>query len=381
MNILTAHHQWATRPDDERFWDLAEMHSALEYMRSQAREETISYGRLMPMQGPCMLAPSGASMQFTHDAFTRYATDVGIPAEYARQVGQDNPSLLRDMLCHAHARHASREVKLLVHQNGAQLVRAVTGPRYRRVWHDGLVQWCQMMEGQGWSVPPARPSRTGGRVRPAGPDDVLKGRKSNLSIKEGDMIGPAGLYASWTDMFVFMVDENRPVMLTGRSYPMYRAFMLADATDGTASLRVTAFLYDVVCGNHILWGAHEIADLRLRHQGEGMQARLTADQSKLLAWSSAGTSDLTAAIQVQQGRLLGPGKPEVIDACRGLDIPAKLAAQAFDLAEAYADIHGDPRSAWGMMSGLTRLSQTIHAGDTAARLVIDTQAARLLEGR
>jgi hypothetical protein len=66
----------------------------------------------------------------------------------------------------------------------------------------------------GWRVPPARLAQGDDRqARPATASDVLDDREGGggLSINLGDMIAPAGLYASDRDMFVFMVNEKNPI--------------------------------------------------------------------------------------------------------------------------------------------------------------------------
>ena len=55
------------------------------------------------------------------------------------------------------------------------------------------------------------------------------------------------------------------------------------------------------------------------------------------------------------------------------ELPRKLAAEAYDMAEAFED---NPRSVWGYVQGLTRLSQGTPWQDS--RFALDRAASRLL---
>lgn len=52
------------------------------------------------------------------------------------------------------------------------------------------------------------------------------------------------------------------------------------------------------------------------------------------------------------------------------------ASEAYALTDRYSDVHGNPRSAWGFSSGVTRLSQSIGYADD--RMELDRAAGRVL---
>ena len=71
---------------------------------------------------------------------------------------------------------------------------------------------------------------------------------------------------------------------------------------------------------------------------------------------------------------LGPTRDAVLDTVvQRLDLSRKQAAEAYTLAEQYET---NPRSVWGYVQGLTRLSQ--HTPWQDGRFALDQAASRLL---
>ena len=71
---------------------------------------------------------------------------------------------------------------------------------------------------------------------------------------------------------------------------------------------------------------------------------------------------------------LGPTREAVLDAAtQRLDLSQKSAAAAYELAERHET---NPRSVWGYVQGLTRLSQRTSWQDS--RFALDRAASRLL---
>ena len=92
---------------------------------------------------------------------------------------------------------------------------------------------------------------------------------------------------------------------------------------------------------------------------QALDADTAADRAMVLR---AATTELAAT------------RDDVIQAVTTrLELPRKPAAEAYDLAEAF---EGNPRSVWGYVQGLTRLSQRTPWQD--GRFALDRAASRLL---
>jgi uncharacterized protein DUF932 len=189
----------------------------------------------------------------------------GVPERAASESGRKNLNHGVSKLASASGDNQSANV--LFHQGDGLVVRAFTSDRYSRIWNYEVLDRLIPLQEYGWRVPPARPARRSqAGIRIATKADVLDGNKFGLSIKQGDAIAPAGLYASDHDMFVFMVNERNRVK-DGTSNGLAKGFFVENSEVGAASLSLTTFFYRVVCGNHIVWGATDVSELRIRHVG------------------------------------------------------------------------------------------------------------------
>ena len=148
-------------------------------------------------------------------------------------------------------------------------LRAVTKPRYARIWDLDVVRAIKPALDLGWRVPPARPCPDDPRARPATKEDILEQGDFWGSIKEGDMIAPAGVYRGDRDSFIFLVNPERTVDDGGAG--LMRGVFVQNSEVGKSSFRISTFLLENVCSNHIVWGASEFRELKLVHKGRANQ--------------------------------------------------------------------------------------------------------------
>lgn len=177
-------------------------------------------------------------------------------------------------------------------------------------------------------------------------------------------------------MFLFLVDGNRdlddPTDTTHAG--LFRGFILRNSDVGAAALTLDVFLFRAVCSNHIIWGFQYVAGFRRRHVGASIQEAWTSSLEGVRAALDADTTRERSVLLGATTRELGPNREAVIDtAVRRIDLPHKQAVDAYDLAERYEP---NPRSVWGYVQGLTRLSQ--HTSWQDGRFALDRAASRLL---
>ena len=146
MSTLTqAHHQWATRPEDERFTSLDAMLKKMTKQVELSREEvidasklvvqTVDDGRLMLDDGSQLLEPSAW-------AFDQLSYMAEAPAGYLRKLPA---SISAQALNHGLKQHKG-EVGILargkagLNQDGTGTLSAVTGPNYGRIWNRDVVK-------------------------------------------------------------------------------------------------------------------------------------------------------------------------------------------------------------------------------------------------
>jgi hypothetical protein len=234
-------------------------------------------------------------------------------------------------------------------------VRAVTSPRYARVHHDELASRVLdlMASHPAWQLP--------------------------LGYKDGAFGAervPSGAYLGDRDMFLFLVDGNRDLHdpTDSSQSGLFRGFILRNSDVGAAALSLDVFLFRVVCGNHIIWGFQHVAGFRRRHIGASIQEAWANSLVRARAALDADTSADRTMVNRAATTELGKTREEVVEtAVRKLELSSKSASQAYDLAEQH---EGNPRSIWGFVQGLTRLSQQTPWQD--GRFALDRAAGGLL---
>jgi hypothetical protein len=379
--LTTASRQWAIRPADQRFWTLSEL---LEKTRTYAEESRVKELAL----STCTVQPTddndlllyGPTRQhgakFQHYAFGQFSNLCEAPASYLRQLPAP---IAADCLNHGLSKIRGKQ-QIMFHQNGGLDVRCITSDRYSRIWNYEIAELALALEeGEGWKTPPARPCCLENvPTRIATEADVLrKSAHPSLGIKVGDEISPSGLYASDHDCFIFQVNEDRAID-GGDGESLYRGVFWGNSEVGAARFRATLFLYESVCGNHIVWGAKTLAEVSIRHTGEARRAFSEAMSSVTVRMNKQASEDENR-IRLAKRYELAPSKDDIITLIYGkaLGLSKSECEQAYVLAERHEDTHGNnPRSAWGYAAGVTRLSQQQYADK---RDVLDRAAGKILE--
>jgi hypothetical protein len=354
MELFKAHQQRATRPDDERFDSLADLHAATLAYAKTSTERSVPWGdlRTRPDADQVQLVDkAGTPALLTHYSFGQLANRVGAPAEYLRALP---PALACDNLNHGLATRSfsadGRDAKLLFHVNGGILCRALTTTMYERVWNHEIAERLLEWETRGWA--PARPT-----------------------IRAID--GKLPLYASDHDMFVFLAHNDLAIAEPGQDGALYRGVIVENSEVGAGSLKLTRFLYREMCGNHIIWGASNVMDLSLRHVGS-IRSRLYKWTIALREYQNAGTDKDQQMVSRAMSTTIADTKEGVLDklfGARTLNLSRRTIEASYDAV--VQDQDGSPNTVWGMAQGITRHLQTLPHADK--RTALDTAAGKLLE--
>lgn len=352
-NLYAAHRQWAERPPDERFADLDALYRFTRQRRERSSEEAmqLQHVHLTVTPDEAVAVNHNTPVAYlTNWAFGQLATVVGAPARYLRTLP---PNMVRDCLTHGLQKSTDR-CKLLLQANpvvnggGEQLMAAAfTGPTYGRIWDCDVVEHCsQLVEGTSWHVPPAHP---------------LHGSAN------------AGLYASDRDMFAFFVNDERPLEIGDAR--LGRGFFIWNSETGAATFGLTTFLYNYVCGNHIVWGAEEVNELRIVH-------RLRAPDR---FWHEA----IPVLNRFAESRALSESVSDVVHKAMTTKIGGPVhevlnwfASKPFSKHEVIAGYQAglnagdDVSTVWGIVQGLTAAARTLPHTDT--RVDLERRAGSLL---
>ncbi|NJL70717.1 MAG: hypothetical protein HC888_03455 [Candidatus Competibacteraceae bacterium] len=92
--LNAAHRQWCSRPADERFWNLQDMHDHCKAIQERSSETRMGIDALRVAATPdddLMLTRGGGKLGFTNWSFGQLCRVVGAPAGYLTDLPAPSP--------------------------------------------------------------------------------------------------------------------------------------------------------------------------------------------------------------------------------------------------------------------------------------------------
>ena len=158
--------------------------------------------------------------------------------------------------------------------------------------------------------------------------------------------------------------------------PMYKGLIYWNSEVGDKKIGCMKFIYNGMCGNHIIWGASDVAEFSARHVGN-VRANLYNFEVQIRRYANESTSDLEAKFAAAHQKTIASSKEGVLDFLFGkrtIGLTRKALEASYDAVVPSQD--GSPNTVWGMAQGITRHSQTIpYAGE---RQKLDRAAGNVL---
>lgn len=360
-NLMAASNQWATRPDDQRFRTLEDLAAAVESRYELSHERNNLNLRSLHLDyddnnNLFMRGHNGASVQFTNWSFGQFSTLVGAPAGYLRKLPA--PLAKLNLEYQLESGTTSRDDVKLLYTYGVDGLatgeaRAFTSTTYGRIYDRQIVNAIQNMNADGrWTVPtPFKRADGSGDVAPF----VVDKRSTTF-------------YASDRDVFIFLVDEQRPIEVDGQAY--FRGFYVWNSETGYATFGLASFLYSYVCANRIIWDAREVKELRIKHSKNAPERFIEQAAPALAAMSEASAQPIIDVIHEAKATRLGKTVAEVEKwlASKGFgryesQKATILAAQGGDTGSS-----GDPTNLWDVIQGGTAAARQIAHADTRTKV-------------
>ena len=355
-NLYSASREWANRPADQRFETLDALYAAVHDRRLRSRSSDIPLDTI-----EAKVSPSGQDITFshglkavspTHWSFGQMASWIKAPAEYLRRLPAP---LAVENINHGikTAPHDALKFMTVVDPlgNGNNRLQAVTSVKYGRIFDADVAQCAkdiQVRTGGKFFNPKAYNPKTGG-------------------------ISPSGLYASDRDIFIFMIDGGS-LLDCGPRAQLNRGFFMWNSETGARTFGLTTFLFNVVCGNHIVWGAQDVKELRIRHTGNGPYRFASDAAPALLAYSNASAAPLISSVKKAQDFLLPVGREEVIAWLQDRKFTKSEAAESYDTA---MKEEGDCRTLWQAIQGITAYARGFDFVDS--RTDLESRAGKLMK--
>lgn len=355
MTVLTkAFTQWASRPEDERFKSLEELHAATTHHQTVAIESHGVDLRALTIGtaengDPMLFSPSGNHAHFTHTGFEQLCKRIGAPAKYMKALSPE----LREANMNYGLRTCENgdNDSMLFAQNGVRRLRSVLSDSYQRIWNTDITSRLLRLTAEQPEWQPA----------PAAFD------------------GSRGLYASDADMFAFLVDNDRRIFESGPAGGLSRGFFVSNSEVGLGSFTIETFLYEFICGNHRVWGARDLKTIRIRHVGNADDRAFNELSVELTKYAESSARDDEQVIQRARAHVLADTKDALLDRVFGLRIPGvtrKVLEQSYDVAVAHEHWYGNPHSTWGFTGGLTQVARDLpNASD---RVQLERASSKIL---
>jgi len=350
QNLYRAHREWATRPADERFPDIETLYDHVQRRRNTSFSDckNLSDIRLTPTNGgDILLNGNSPASRFSNWSFSQLCSIVGAPAKYLREL----PAELAAE-CMQYGLKKSDSTAQILYRNDAngtviKTAAAFTSEKYGRIWDSDVVRFVlNATRDSAWRVPPARP---------------------NMESEN------SGLYASDHDVFMFFVNDSDPIEVGNAK--LGRGFFCWNSEVGSATFGLTTFLYNYVCGNHIVWGAEDVNELKIIHRKHAPQSfrRTALPVLSEYARSSSGTDSIKRVVETASETQVGNILEDVLSYFKSKPFTRKEVTAAYEIADAEGE---DNSNLWGMVQGLTAQAREIPFTDK--RVNLERRAGRLL---
>lgn len=377
--ISTASNQWAKRPADERFVNLAELQDFLTARKVRTKEALKPFAnlRIEAVGTDVRLATEKGTALLTHHSFGQLASLAGLQAsglrasfEAFKETAEAAKWVADGLNLGLQGREGDDMANLLLTAQEGQLVaRSINTGKYARVWDlDIINRLFQPLQEFGFVNPPA-------------------------------FDGPGGLYASEKDMFAMMVPENvsRVNMrgVTSNICPpkievrgqIFSPFIMGQGSEvGGSSQKFMFGLLQAVCANLNMWGCEDISEITVRHTGNPWERIMEAYTGFLNKWVCQDMRKQEDKIAAAMRKILAPTVEEVQEIiARKTTIPQKTIKAATAVVEsgnmATGIISQDPTNLWNQIAALTSLARLKFNQDDQVEMVQQAGKLMVLAGR
>lgn len=364
MELFQANRQWATRPADQRFTSLQELHDAVTAHKAASGEAIVNTTdlRVEAVDGDLKLVgKTGTPATMTHWSMGQICQDAKAPAGYLRDLPATLAAQNINHGLKVNTKIGDKSALLFGRDNGSLVLRGAVSQMYKRIWNSDITSRLLRLQAQNpnWKNPLAY-----------------------ANGKFGAAMVPSGLYASDHDMFAFLVDESKT--FEGSPKGLNRGFFTWNSEVGAQSYGFMGFYYDRVCGNNIVWGAEDVFGIKIRHVGQADEKAFRQLAIQMVKYSESESGKVEKMIQKAKAMELGSTTEEILDKVFGFAQKQKTTAllsqgrieKAIETAQNRTERYGNPNTLWSVVSGLTENSQEIEHADR--RLEVDKAAGKLL---
>ncbi|GAA3102199.1 hypothetical protein GCM10010520_54180 [Rhizobium viscosum] len=363
--------EWFSRPDDERYLSLSDLHRAVSGRTDRARVRTVETAEIRVeatrdnAERLSLIAPGGREpLAPTHWSFGQLCSLASAPASYMRQL----PAPLAAInLQHGLLNHNAEMVKTLEMDDGRLELRAVTGPEYGRIWDKDLIAAIMKIAGNGtgdtiWKVP--------GLL-----DWSTMTHNPFVDITKDTTT----LYASDRDVFVFLCDDTHPIeagrLPNGEPDLYFRGFYAWNSEVGSKTLGIAGFYLRAVCANRNLWGVENFEEITIRHSKFAAQRFAHEAAPALTNFANSSPAPFIAGIRAARERVVARNEDDRSEFLRKRGFSKTETGKIIETV--LSEEGRPPESIFDFVQGITALARGRTHQDT--RLELEGKAKKLLE--
>lgn len=366
--------QWFSRPDDQRFLSLTDLHASVKGRRDRATvmvanpkdiRVVADYNDSDTLK---VSLPDSEPAAPTHWSFGQLAALVKAPPSYLARL----PAPIAGInLQYGLSQYREGDIQAYSLRDGSGIeLRAATGPQYGRIWDEEVVSAVMKVAGDGtgrdgshWKIPGVM-NWSDGTYDPNAPVT----RQSTT------------LFASDRDVFLFLVDDRRPIEIgkldDGSPDLVFRGFYVANSEVGSKGFYLATFYLRGVCQNRMLWGVEQYQELKFRHTAGAPARFMSSARPALESYVSASDAAFLAGVNAAKAQRVAKDQDTATD---------WLGRRGFTKSEAKTVIdtvireeNREPRSVWDFVQGITAMARNI--GHQDARIAMEQRAGKILDG-
>ena len=363
--------EWFSRPDDQRFLSLTDLHRAVSARTEHARVRIVESSQIRvdaardnPERLSLFVPGNKSPIAPTHWSYGQLCNLVGAPTSYMRQL----PAPLAAInLQHGLLNNREEMVKTLEMDDGSVQLRAVTGPQYGRIWDKDLIEAIMNIAGNGtgetrWKIP-----------------GVLDWSSMTHNPFVDVTRDTTTLYASDRDVFVFLCDDTNPIeagrLPNGDPDLYFRGFYAWNSEVGSKTLGIASFYLRAVCCNRNLWGCENFQEITIRHSKFAAQRFVHEAAPALAGFANASPAPFIAGIRAARERVVARNDEDRTDFLRKRGFSKVETSQIIQTV--FQEEDRPAETIFDFVQGITAFARGKTHQD--ARLELEGKARKLLE--
>ena len=367
---------WANTPDDQRFGNIDALIADVKDRHQNSFErEGIIFPDVQEVthqdDDPVLVTQDGERFRFSNHGFVKLCRTLGASAETmaklpAENVAQDltyllqnrdaNMAQMQDLEAREKAEATWAKPRKILALNTAAgqlpMIRHIGSERYGRIYDLDVALWAKgIMTDHGFTVPPSK-------------------------YKEN-----SGLYAGDESVFIMLQDLSKSIEVKrpgGGMEQLTRGIMVWNSEVGEKTFGFMGFLCQMICDNHIVWGAENVIKTETRHVGNAFERAADQLLPQVTAYLEKDTREETDLIFSAMNNRIAAKPDEALTFLRGKGFTKKVAQEALVRARIDPDNEGlEPLSFLAVVNGLT--SQARDMSGAMERTDLERRARGILE--